>query len=561
LGTAVTAYRAPKFKSTTARFEEARETLEKIMQSELLTIQKVDAVKTFVLPMFDFMLLNGEVEKRDLKLFDQHVRGLIDKELKVRGLPVACHHASWRDGGISYPSLVDRGNVLTVRSFTQMALSKDEKVNMAMRTFIEDERKYRKIEVDEDSIFLNWEAGNGRRSGTDTITIRTRKACEKMKIGMKLDKEEVKIKKNGEEKEWTAKNALGLGRVLTQNVIRKKWAKKLQEMTTHGASYITLENDKIGNAMLKEVKAMRSDAFYRFTVAARADCLPTPNNIRKWFGGEDRGCRSCGTNAKQTLFHILNDCRVNYPLMTKRHNKIVDILRKEVEKRIRGSLETNVEENRPMTTVIDGLSEETRVLRPDLWFKRRGEGGRSTWEIIDVTCPYGRMAHEENTLKRAFDEKQEKYECFREIEDLTGEAVRITPIVISSLGAVYEETIGGMENILGCTRKEAVRIGKRMAVAAISGSMQVWRQHMERVHRNKEANRERERNGEPEAEEEQLENRELEIAESVRENELEEVSSDDEGRQVRRVGRRRRRVEHEPEQEEVVSDGTVADSE
>jgi hypothetical protein len=35
------------------------------------------------------------------------IREKIDEVLKVRGLPVECHHASWRDGGLFYPSLVD----------------------------------------------------------------------------------------------------------------------------------------------------------------------------------------------------------------------------------------------------------------------------------------------------------------------------------------------------------------------------------------------------------------------------------------------------------------------
>jgi hypothetical protein len=35
--------------------------LEKIIDSPLLTVQKIDAIKTFVLPMLDFIPLNGDV--------------------------------------------------------------------------------------------------------------------------------------------------------------------------------------------------------------------------------------------------------------------------------------------------------------------------------------------------------------------------------------------------------------------------------------------------------------------------------------------------------------------
>jgi hypothetical protein len=100
LGTAVTARKTVKLKIAEAKCAEMEARLQKIMSSHLLTVQKIDAVKTFLLPSIDFMLLNGEVGKTQLKKLDKKIRGAIDQELKVRGLPVDCHHASWRDGGL-----------------------------------------------------------------------------------------------------------------------------------------------------------------------------------------------------------------------------------------------------------------------------------------------------------------------------------------------------------------------------------------------------------------------------------------------------------------------------
>jgi hypothetical protein len=65
-------------------------------------------VKTFVLPTLDFMMLNGDVGKKQLKKIDAKVRAQVDALLNIRGLPVECHHTSWMDGGLGYPSLVDR---------------------------------------------------------------------------------------------------------------------------------------------------------------------------------------------------------------------------------------------------------------------------------------------------------------------------------------------------------------------------------------------------------------------------------------------------------------------
>jgi hypothetical protein len=74
------------------------------------------------------MMLNGDVGERQLVNMNKHIRRVIDEALKVRRFPVECHHASWRDEGLSYPSLVDRRRVLMIRSLTQIILSKGRKV-------------------------------------------------------------------------------------------------------------------------------------------------------------------------------------------------------------------------------------------------------------------------------------------------------------------------------------------------------------------------------------------------------------------------------------------------
>jgi hypothetical protein len=61
------------------------------------------------------------------------IRRMINRELKIEGLPIDYRHASWRDGSLSYPSLRDRCDVLMIRSFAEMTLSHDECLPAAMR--------------------------------------------------------------------------------------------------------------------------------------------------------------------------------------------------------------------------------------------------------------------------------------------------------------------------------------------------------------------------------------------------------------------------------------------
>jgi hypothetical protein len=145
LGTAIAARRRLKITAAESKLTEMRVRLKKILESPLLIVQKIDAIKTFLLPTIDFMLLNGDVGEKQVAKMDQHIRSSIDEMLRVRGLPVECHHASWRDGGLSYPSLVDRRRVLMISFFAQMMLSRDLKIREAMRWFTESEREYRCI--------------------------------------------------------------------------------------------------------------------------------------------------------------------------------------------------------------------------------------------------------------------------------------------------------------------------------------------------------------------------------------------------------------------------------
>jgi hypothetical protein len=246
LGTAVSARRTLKLEAVEAKLTETKILLQKIMESPLLIVQKIDVVKTFVLPTLDFMMLNGDVGEKQLAKMDSAIQGKIDEALKVRGLPVECHHASWTDGGLSYPSLVDGRKVLMIRSFRQMMLSKVESVRMAMRWLAESEREFRCIRIDEESKSLNWRDEPGE-SGTGSLVARTRKACQTMGIGLKPMEDETIVK--SEELELETTTAVRIGRFLTQKVIRPKKINKLIEHQLHGASYTTLKGNEVSNGM------------------------------------------------------------------------------------------------------------------------------------------------------------------------------------------------------------------------------------------------------------------------------------------------------------------------
>jgi hypothetical protein len=150
---------------------------------------------------------------------------------------------------------------------------------------------------------------------------------------------------------------------LTQKILRPYTVEKLSMKEKHGATFVTLENNRVPNRILTDAKTTRSHAFSRFTVAAIANILLTPANIEQWYHCPKPSWQRCEKDAQLKLAHILNGCPGNFTEMTHRDNKIVDIIRRAIEDFLLNRLRTEIGENTIMKA--HGLSEEVRSLRPD----------------------------------------------------------------------------------------------------------------------------------------------------------------------------------------------------
>jgi hypothetical protein len=469
LGAPIAARRTVKLKTGRTLVIEAKRMVDKIMASPLKIVQKISAIKTKVLPSMDFMLMNGEIGTKDLTVMDKMIRGKLMDQMKIRGMPVECVHGSWKDGGLSLPALVDRKNVLIVRSLIQMMMSNDKPIRIVMQKFLEDERSFRQIPIDEDGSYFNWQYDGYQRSGTSSIIARAREAARNLHVTLKLKDEVVQMKTHDTPLE--ERLAEGLGRFLTQKVIRPQIFNSLMTKLKHGATFATLEDNDCSNKILTDVKSFRSDAFFRFTVAARADCLPTPANVSQWLNKDiSANCFKCETKIG-TLAHILNAC--DFPAMTGRHNKVVDVVYKEIQERIPQKLESTVLEN--VTLEIEGLSERTKSQKPDIHFRIIGNQAI----FIDVSCPYGRITYGDNSLEVAYEEKIRKYtRLATEVRNLTGTYVTIIPVIVSSLGAVYPPSLDSLKALLNVDKKTIQKIGRKLSEAAIEGSFDIWRKYM-----------------------------------------------------------------------------------
>jgi hypothetical protein len=108
---------------------------------------------------------------------------------------------------------------------------------------------------------------------------------------------------------------------------------------------------------------------------------------------------------------------------------------------------------------------------------RRRENQIEVIEIIEFSCPYGYMTQGENALKRVFEQKQRKYrQLAQELSNLRHDRVRVTAVIMSSLGAVYMQSLKDLHTVERCDDPQLKKLGQRMSEAVIRGSMEIWRQ-------------------------------------------------------------------------------------
>lgn len=124
---------------------------------------------------------------------------------------------------------------------------------------------------------MNWK-DEKEQNGTASLVVRARKTCNKMEIEMKLNGEEMIMKI--EKSEFQTKTVIGVGRFLTQKIIRVDKIEKLIGHEVHGANFTMLKKKEISNSMLTNIYMRRSNAFFCFIVVRRADCLPTLMNLQ-----------------------------------------------------------------------------------------------------------------------------------------------------------------------------------------------------------------------------------------------------------------------------------------
>ncbi|XP_046666567.1 uncharacterized protein LOC124358313 [Homalodisca vitripennis] len=194
-------------------------------------------------------------------------------------------------------------------------------------------------------------------------------------------------------------------------------------------------------------------ADWRFIHRARLNTLPL-NGCRRW-GNEDRRCRRCG-RFDETTAHVLCHCLPMMPVITRRHDAILELLTSEICGHPQE--ETRLDKRVPFQELVPDVEvpEEVASCRPDIvTIDRRNK--------ISVTT--------------ARERKTEKYAPVARLLSAGGYRTTVDAFVVGSLGA-WDSANWTTLSRLGVDRRRGAALARRCVSEAIRWSRDIYVEHV-----------------------------------------------------------------------------------
>ena len=483
LGAPISARKSTKIAYSRADIEEVRTKTKLIFKSQLTFTQKLQSLRTFILPTLDYTLMNGLVGKEDIESLDSYIRGHILNEINARNIPKEVIHLDMKNSGLGIPQLSLRASILKLNGFVSQVLSQQEHVRALTRLCISEEeatRRIHKIQEGDEQTFLDWKVVDGTieeelpREKTYCIVNRAFTAAKETstKLSIKEGNNVSMIVQCGNKEPITITKAKQINKVIKENV-QITLRDKLTANPSRGHSFTgdyTMESN-----CYKGPKPF-NDQLFKFLIKARTNTLPTPANLNAWGLSQSNNCSKCDSTC--TLNHILNGCRPHrFMQYTWRHNTICARIKESIQRKYNPEYITEnsaIDIRRLNEEFEDEIPDELSVLKPDIIFEEPETGNVN---IIEVTVPYNQQTRRNEELKNTLDvrenEKEIKYhELVNFTKNATNRTVTLYTIVVSSLGHVTRKTKCNLIKLFG--DKWAKKLAEGISLDAIRCSAVIY---------------------------------------------------------------------------------------
>ena len=403
------------------RLEVAIEKAKKILNCKLAPWQRLDALKTFILPSIIFPMRTWQYNKTQYEDLDRQLRPLIKKTLYLptRSSNEYIYGSSF-NGACGVPIAAEDSDLFLIDTAFKLLTSPDPVIKSLAE---EDCGKLGAARLGETGPtpntiprFMNELELPRRSSAPQSLWTKARSAS--IRLDVKWTNNNNSPSLTFDDKEVAADKRREVASIIRTRKRRQRDAALLQK-PDQGKTMHAISADKTSSSFIKDGK-FTAFADWRFIHRGRLNLLPL--NAAKRGQNIDKRCRRCGRH-DETLPHVLNHCMRHSATMQNRHNELVN--------RIKDTA-------RFMNWEI--LSENTNIPnsnlqgRPDLVITKSNDA-----IIIDVTCPF---ENGENAFERAREEKMAKYEEHARFLRRTYTNVKVEAFIVGSLGAYDPKNTG-----------------------------------------------------------------------------------------------------------------------
>jgi hypothetical protein len=425
--------------------------MDKLADSKLAPCQKLEVLRSHLMPSLSHDLASGRALKADLAKLDIKCRAFM---ANVCGVPVtaakAFYYAERSTGGLGMSRLVDDADVWTMARATQLLTTKDPVLRELCWDQLEDTilRGFGN-EPCPSYPYSQFLSGDTNNSGLYRLRFQGKYANLWTLTRRAAMRRKTQIEVSGDKSIRLISDVISVDpRKAVRGLrlaIRNRWTKVFIDLRHQGQVA-----GRLGRCAPKDIVRITSSRTtlkhddWQLVHRVRLDALPLVGYswVKQRTSNKCRACRGDRENSQ----HLLNHCKAYMQLSRERHNSIVQLLQDLLVKN--GKCDDVVVEQR-----LPGFS-----LRPDIQAKVAGSK-----ILIDVTVAFDTEAK----MDAAHDTKVTKY----------GSHGRVFPVVLGSLGS-WSEKNEDLRQFLGIDSRRWAKFRLSARTAAIAGSMSIIRSHL-----------------------------------------------------------------------------------
>uniref|UniRef100_A0A8R1E3T5 Reverse transcriptase domain-containing protein n=1 Tax=Caenorhabditis japonica TaxID=281687 RepID=A0A8R1E3T5_CAEJA len=436
--------------------------LDKINCSELAPWQKLDAVKTFVLPRMTYMYANTVPKLSELKEFANITMRAIKvmQNIPVKGSPLEYVQLPIGKGGLGVACPKTTALITYLVSTMKKLWSTDDYIRKLHTDYLKmvaiKETKTKEVTLEDLASYLSDDKTVCKKAvGYNSFT-RVREICRTLSKNKEALLSQLKIiENNGKLAILVQAVKDGKTKIFTNehvNTLQKVLKKEINESPS-----AQIHNWKKSEKRSDGGKV--SIGAHRFVHKARLNLLAC--NYNTWQDAATKQCRRCG-HERETQWHILSSCPKSMGgKITERHDSVLKTVKEMIQT---GSLKN-------WKLKLDHELPGSTRLRPDIYL--RSPNGS---EIIlgDVTIPY---EHRIEAMQTAWQKKIEQYEEGFKYLRSTGKKLTIVPIVVGALGSWWKPTTDSLVS-LGIDKNTVKRAIPEICSTVLEYSKNIYWNHI-----------------------------------------------------------------------------------